>query len=220
MHNAPNFTIERDLLAKGKKIIAGADEAGRGALAGPLAVGLVIFPDHVIHHPPRELIETVRDSKLLTPQQRIEACKIIKKHARFFDVCVINHREIDRLNINGATEYALQKLVSRAKIFPDVVIFDGRFAFDVGCDFASIVNGDALCISIAAASIFAKVRRDRIMEKLDACYPEYGFARHKGYATVAHKKKIFENGPCPIHRRSYEPIKTICSTKNPHWKMQ
>lgn len=209
MRVMPTFNLERALLQKGKKIIAGADEAGRGALAGPLAVGMVIFPEDVINEPPNDLINAVRDSKMLSPQQRCEAFSIIEKFALACDVYLVNHRHIDMRNINGATEYALKKLVARAKIFPDIVLFDGRFSFDVGCEFTSIVDGDEQSFSIAAASILAKVRRDAVMEKLDILYPGYGFAQHKGYATAFHKKKIFENGPSPIHRRSYEPIKSM-----------
>ncbi len=206
---APHFDIERGLLAEGKRFVAGADEAGRGSLAGPLAVGLVVYPPKIILSPPSELIEVVRDSKMLSPRQRHAARDIIQTYALYCDVCLLSHRYVDMLNINGATCRALQKLVARFGTCLDAVIFGGNFSFDIGCEFVSVIKGDLISFSVASASIIAKVRRDGVMEKLESFYPGYGFARHKGYGTAAHREKIKEFGPCPIHRRSYEPVKSM-----------
>ncbi len=206
---APHFDIERRLLAEGKRVIAGADEAGRGALAGPLSVGLVVFPAEIIFSPPCDLTESVRDSKTLSPNQRLIARDIITKHALHSEVCLLNHRVVDMLNINGATCHALRNLVARSRIAIDTVIFDGRFSFEIGCELISVVDGDALCLSVAAASILAKVRRDEVMEKMDAYYPGYRFAAHKGYGTAEHRHNIALRGPSPIHRRTYEPVKSM-----------
>ena len=121
----------------------------------------------------------------------------------------MSHRVVDRLNINGATEYALRRLVTRMSSAPDTVLLDGKFRFEIGCELVSLVKGDATCLSVAAASIAAKVRRDLVMERFDARYPGYGFARHKGYGTEDHRACIAERGPCPIHRRSYEPVRSM-----------
>ncbi len=206
---APHFDIERRLLAEGKRFVAGADEAGRGSLAGPLAVGLVVYSLKIILSPPSELREVVRDSKMLSPRQRHAARDIIQKYALYCDVCLLSHRYVDILNINGATCRALQKLVARSHVPLDAVIFDGNFSFDIGCGLVSVIKGDVASLSVASASIIAKVRRDGVMEKLEAYYPGYGFAQHKGYGTAAHRETIKKLGPCPIHRRSYEPVKSM-----------
>lgn len=205
----PHFDVERGLLSRGLRVVAGADEAGRGALAGPLSVGFVIFPEEIILTPPLELVDAVQDSKILSPKQRLKAVDVIIRNVLFSDVCLINHRCVDALNINGATAYALKKLITRCPALPEVVIFDGKFSFDIGCELVSIVDGDAICLSVAAASILAKVRRDCVMERLELHYPGYGFAKHKGYGTAAHREIIKALGPCPIHRRSYEPVKSM-----------
>lgn len=209
MKSRPCFDIERKLLAEGRLVVAGADEAGRGALAGPLSVGMVIFPEEVILSPPPELSDAVRDSKTLSPKQRLAACDVIAAYSLCSDVCLINHRIVDSMNINGATAFALKKLVGRSRLVPDVVVFDGKYAFESNCEILPIVDGDAISLSVAAASILAKVRRDKVMEKLDVHYPGYGFARHKGYGTIEHRENIQKRGPSPIHRRSYEPVKSM-----------
>lgn len=206
---APHFNIERGLLAEGKRLIAGADEAGRGALAGPLSVSLVIFPENIIVSPPPDLLRVVKDSKVLSSKQRHVARGVIEKYTLHAEVCLLNHRFVDSMNINGATACALRKLFQHSLIKPEVIIFDGRFSFDIGCELISVIDGDSVCLSVAAASILAKVRRDGVMEKLDAHYPEYGFAQHKGYGTALHREIIKKLGPCPIHRRSYEPVKSM-----------
>jgi ribonuclease HII len=111
--------------------------------------------------------------------------------------------------VNGATEFALRRLVGNASTAPDAVILDGKFSFDIGCELILVIDGDAVCFSVAAASILAKVRRDCVMEKLDARYPGYGFAKHKGYGTALHRDIIMAHGPSPIHRRSFEPVKSL-----------
>lgn len=135
--------------------------------------------------------------------------EIIRHYSLRMDAELVSHRVVDRLNVNGATEYALRRLVARMASAPDTVLLDGKFRFEIGCELVSLVKGDATCLSVAAASIAAKVRRDLVMERFDARYPGYGFARHKGYGTEDHRACIAEFGPCPIHRRSYEPVRSM-----------
>ncbi len=190
--------------------MAGADEAGRGALAGPLAVGVALFSPETILNPPSDLLDAVRDSKKLSPRGRRKALEIIRKSCLIVETILVPHRIVDSLNVNGATEYALRQLVGRLTAAPDVVVMDGNFRFTIGCEFVSLVKGDSICLSVAAASIAAKLRRDEVMERMDARYPGYGFAGHKGYGTAEHLAAIKKLGPCPVHRRSYEPVRSMC----------
>ncbi|HQP47924.1 MAG TPA: ribonuclease HII [Spirochaetota bacterium] len=210
---AVSFDIESECCTNITAVIAGADEAGRGALAGPLAVGLVVYPRELFSHPPEELLHLVRDSKKLTHKGRIRALACIQIHALCVSTCLVSHRIVDRLNVNGATEYALRRLVAGLSICPDLVLMDGNFRLQVGVPVKSVVGGDGLSLSIASASIAAKVRRDSIMERLDVRYPGYGFSQHKGYGTAFHRHRIVEMGPSPVHRRTYEPVKSMhCPT--------
>ena len=170
---------------------------------------MVVFSEDIIVNPPAPLLSAVRDSKLLTPRRRQEALEIIRKYSLYLDTELVSHRVVDRLNVNGATEYALRRLVARMSPVPDTVVLDGRFRFTIGCELITLVKGDSICLSVAAASIAAKVRRDLVMERFDARYPGYGFARHKGYGTEEHRACIERLGPCPIHRRSYEPVRSM-----------
>ncbi|HON77753.1 MAG TPA: ribonuclease HII [Spirochaetota bacterium] len=208
-HVAVSFDIESEFYTDTTAVIAGADEAGRGALAGPLAVGLVVYPPELFASPPDDLLRLVRDSKKLTHKGRIRALACIEAHALCVSTCLVSHETVDRLNINGATEYALRKLVSGLSVCPDMVLMDGNFRFNVGVAMRSVIGGDGLSLSIASASIAAKVRRDYIMERLDGRYPGYGFGQHKGYGTVFHRAMIMEKGPSPVHRRTYEPVKSM-----------
>lgn len=170
---------------------------------------MVVFSEETIARPPQLLLSTVRDSKQLTPRRRLEALEIIKQHSLCMDTELVSHRMVDRLNVNGATEYALRRIVARMAGAPDTLVLDGKFRFDIGCELLSLVKGDSICLSVAAASIAAKVRRDLVMERFDERYPGYGFARHKGYGTEEHRALIERHGPCPIHRRSYEPVRSM-----------
>lgn len=189
------------LKAEGFTQIAGIDEAGRGPLAGPVVAAACILPEGVI-------FENLNDSKQLTPEQRellfdqITLCPGIA-----FGIGIIDVKTIDKVNILQATFLAMRKAVEALPIKPDYLLIDGNQLphFDIPTE--SVVAGDGLSISIAAASILAKVTRDRIMADLDAKYPEYGFKNHKGYGTEEHLKAIHLYGPSKIHRVSFEPIK-------------
>ena len=190
-------------------IIAGADEAGRGSLAGPLSVGLVIFDSSMFSSPVPEDLLSVQDSKKLSPARRSEALPLVERIAR---VALCEHVDadiVDRLNPNRATKYALDALLERSPVKPDLLLMDGTFKFDFSCSYRAVKKGDSLSMSIAAASIVAKVTRDCLMDSLDPLYPDYCFSVHKGYGTALHLEKIRAHGPSPIHRRSYEPVKSM-----------
>jgi ribonuclease HII len=209
VNNYISFEIEKKLLADGYNIIAGIDEAGRGALAGPLSVGLVIFNKSFIQNPTEEILLRIRDSKELSPQKRNKALKLIERESVCVKTAIISHQIIDKLNVNRATEYAVKLLLKKASPSPDIIIMDGNFKFNVGIPFIPIIKGDSKSISIASGSIAAKVKRDSIMDKYELIYPGYSFIKNKGYGTNAHRKAISELGPCLIHRRTYEPVKSM-----------
>ena len=199
---------ERRLKREGFLRVAGVDEAGRGPLAGPVVAAACALPDGV-------LFESLNDSKLLTPQQRerlfleITACPNL-----IFGIGVIEVETIDRLNILQATFLAMRKAVESMPIYPDYLIIDGTPIPHFEIPTESMVRGDSRSISIAAASILAKVTRDRIMGKIDQKYPKYGFKQHKGYATEHHLEAIRIWGPCAVHRKSFEPIKSFLKTQS------
>ncbi len=190
----PDFFPE---LTEGKNIlICGIDEAGRGPLAGPVAAGACILPaDHDILY--------INDSKKLSAKKREELYDVITKEAIAWNVALVEPEEIDRVNILQATYEAMRQAVAGLKTKPQAVVVDAVTIPDLGIPQCGIVKGDALCASIAAASILAKVTRDRLMEEYDRQYPAYGFAKNKGYGTAAHVAALKEIGPCPIHRRSF-----------------
>ncbi|MFA6234810.1 MAG: ribonuclease HII [Bacteroidota bacterium] len=193
--------IEYDLISAGITRFAGVDEAGRGPLAGPVVAAAVMFDPGVI-------IEGVADSKVLSAIQRETVAATIREKAISFGIGIASHEEIDAINILQATMLAMRRAITAMAHAPAFLLVDGnRFVHD-GIPFRTVVKGDALCFSIAAASILAKVERDAIMLRLDERYPQYGFARHKGYPTAAHVAAISEFGPCEIHRRSFT-VKSI-----------
>jgi ribonuclease HII len=206
--NNISFEIEKKLLSDGYNIIAGIDEAGRGSLAGPLAVGLAIFSRRIILSPPEELLSQIRDSKQLSPGKRNSALELINSTAVSYRCSIISHQLIDRLNINRATEYAVNELIDKITPRPDIIIMDGNFKFNVGIPILSVIKGDTKSISIASGSIVAKVTRDKIMEKYDLQYPGYLLFKNKGYGTREHQAAILKFGPCEIHRTTYEPTKS------------
>ncbi len=176
--------------------VAGIDEAGRGPLAGPVvAAAVIIAPDRRIRR--------LADSKLLTAERREELFHLIREHALAVGIGVVDHETIDRVNILRATRLAMLEAVHRLAIVPDLIITDFVALPDVGCPQRNLVDGDARCASVAAASIVAKVTRDRLMVDLDGQYPDYGFARHKGYGTPEHLAALDRHGLCPFHRRSF-----------------
>ena len=177
-------------------MIAGIDEAGRGPLAGPVAAGAVILPaDHDILY--------LNDSKKLSAKKRDLLFDQIKEEAVAWAVGLVEPERIDEINILQATYEAMRLAIAQLKVRPSVLVNDAVTIPGVQIPQIPVVKGDAKCISIAAASILAKVTRDRIMEEMDTLYPEYGFAKHKGYGTKEHMDAIRTYGPCPIHRRSF-----------------
>jgi ribonuclease HII len=176
--------------------VAGVDEAGRGPLAGPVvAAAVVIDPDR--------RIKRLADSKLLTPERRAELYDVIMARAIAVGVGVVDHVTIDRINILQATRVAMLEALHQLKVAPDLVITDFVALSGLACPQRNLVDGDARCATVAAASIIAKVTRDRIMLDVDGQFPDYGFARHKGYATAEHLAALDRHGPCPLHRRSF-----------------
>jgi len=203
---APTFRIEKELVCGGSRLIAGVDEAGRGALAGPLCVGLVIYESSIITSH-EGCILGIDDSKKLTHMKRLAGLEIIRSRALLATSILVPHPVIDRLNINGATKFALSRLIAGIPIKPEIIIMDGNFSFDLPVPVRSIPKGDEQSISIASASIVAKVHRDGVMDRFDRLYPAYHFTKNKGYGTALHLRVIAEQGITPIHRRSYEPVK-------------
>ncbi|MBP3737331.1 MAG: ribonuclease HII [Lachnospiraceae bacterium] len=196
MRSFENETASR-ILGRGLPFsICGIDEAGRGPLAGPVAAAAVILP------PDRD-ISFLNDSKKLSPKKRDELFDVICAEAVASSVTLIDAQRIDEINILQATYEAMRQAVSGLQTRPDVLVNDAVTIPGIDLPQAAVVKGDAKCISVAAASILAKVTRDRLMEEYDALYPGYGFAKHKGYGTAAHIEAIRTLGPCPIHRRSF-----------------
>lgn len=189
------LVFERECASCGARFIAGVDEAGRGPLAGPVTAAAVIMPLD-------DIIEGVNDSKKLSPKKRNVLYDIIREKAVAFAVECVDEKTIDKINILSATKLCMKRCLERLNVKPDAVLVDA-VALDYPSAIIPIVKGDAKSYSIAAASILAKVYRDRLMEKFDAEYPEYGFSKHKGYGTKQHIEAIKKYGPCPIHRRTF-----------------
>lgn len=192
--------FERTAARKGYERIAGVDEAGRGPLAGPVVAAAVILP-------PETPIPGLNDSKTLTPSQRDRLYDTIRKISRAHAVAVIDTETIDAINILQAARLAMKQAVERLGAQADYVLIDGNQPIDVSIGQQAIVGGDGLSLSIAAASVLAKVHRDRLMLEYHARYPQYGFDRHKGYGTRFHRERIRECGPCPIHRKTFKGVK-------------
>lgn len=190
------WEIEHACFAQGYSLVCGVDEAGRGPLAGPVCAAAVILP------PDLEL-PGLNDSKKLTDKKRRELYDLITEQAVAYGIALVDEKKIDEINILQATFCAMQEAVNALHTKPDLVLIDGNREPELPMDARSIVKGDSLSASIAAASILAKVTRDRLMEELDAAYPQYGFAVHKGYGTKRHYEALREFGPCPIHRMSF-----------------
>lgn len=191
---------EKKALEKGFFNIAGVDEAGRGPLAGPVVSAAVILP--VLSHLP-----DISDSKRLTPKKRVHLYEKIYDHAVSIGIGIIDAVEIDRINILQASLLSMAISVANLAPQPDCLLIDGLFSISSNVPQEPIPKGDALSISIAAASIVAKVTRDRLMERYHQDYPQFGFIKHKGYPTKAHKAAIRQHGCCPIHRRSFKGVK-------------
>lgn len=195
--------IEKEIYETGIETICGIDEAGRGPLAGPVVVAAVIMPKD-------SMIEGVNDSKKVSEKKREALYEQILEEAIAYGVGIIDQKEIDELNILNATKKGLTTALKELKVKPERILVDALNGIDtLGIPYTSIIKGDAKSYSIAAASIIAKVTRDRIMREWDELYPMYGFEKHKGYGTKMHIDAIKEHGLCPLHRLSF--VKNIVS---------
>ena len=189
---------ERALLAKGLQYIAGVDEVGRGPLAGPVVCAAVIMPLD-----DESIIVGVDDSKKLSAKKRETLAEEIKKRALAYTIVEVSEKEIDEINILEATKLGMKKALETLEIQPQSVLTDGNMTLNIDFPQRSVIGGDALCYSIGAASIIAKVYRDKMMDEYAKEYPQYAFDSNKGYGTAAHIQAIKEYGLCPIHRRTF-----------------
>ncbi|MEM7602252.1 MAG: ribonuclease HII [Verrucomicrobiota bacterium] len=203
----PDLKHENLLRQEGFGIIAGIDEAGRGPLAGPVAVAAVVLPDDYSH-------TVLNDSKQLTEKKRESLYEEITKDSQIqWASVMVEAEEVDRINILQATWEGMRRAFLKLRPSPDIALIDGKPVNDFPAPHRGLVKGDSLSLSIAAASIIAKVERDRLMLEYSSKFPEYGFDRHKGYGTALHKKALTKHGPCPIHRRSFAPVAEAAQLK-------
>ena len=208
----PSLDLEQDLHRQGYRWVAGIDEAGRGPLAGPVVAGAVVLPTGMAEVP--SWLGEVDDSKKLTARQRQRCLQELRLHAVGIGIGIAEQEEIDQVGIGDATRLALCRAVDNLLPFPDYILADYVPLLQAPVPHQALKGGDGRCYCIAAASIVAKVTRDKLMEEADKQYPGYGFARHKGYATRLHLRELAYRGPCPIHRRSFSPLrvsqKAVC----------
>ena len=196
------LNFEKQLYSEGKQLIAGVDEAGRGPLAGPLVIAAVVLPQDIF-------IAGLNDSKQLSASKRDLLYEEILAKALDIEVNIVSISNIDSLNIYAATQQGMAQVLTNLHCRPQAALIDAMPVHLPDMEIKSIIHGDALSASIAAASIIAKVTRDRIMERLDKVYPAYGFAHNKGYGSGAHMQALAEQGATRWHRRSYEPVKSM-----------
>ncbi len=201
------WELEHQACARGYRHIAGIDEAGRGPLAGPVVSAAVILPGGFS-------CPGIDDSKKLSEKKRDALFPFIMEKAVAVGIGLSTHTEIDRLNILQASLLSMKRAVADlvrrpGATDPDFLLIDGKFTLDMAVDQSAVVRGDSRSISIAAASIVAKVTRDRLMKDLHDRYPDYGFLQHKGYPTRAHKQAILRYGPCPVHRMTFKGVKEV-----------
>ena len=190
------WNIENEFFSKGIRLICGVDEAGRGPLAGPVCAAAVILPPNVE-------IPGLNDSKKLSDKKRRELFPIIKEQAIAYGIAMVDHKKIDEINILQATYLAMANAISQLSVKPELALVDGNRAGDFGVPVQTVVHGDSLSASIAAASVLAKVTRDDYMLEMAEQYPAYSFEIHKGYGTKAHYAALTQNGPSPIHRMTF-----------------
>ena len=200
MRSEATDSLERDAWTKGFRLVAGVDEAGRGPLAGPVVAAAVIFN-------PGASPDGIKDSKQLTPARSEKLFFNICEKAVAVGVGIVSEKVIDRINILRASQLAMRKALAGLNIRPDFMLIDGMRVPRITGAQKAIPDGDKLSVSIAAASIIAKVTRDRIMVEQDSVHPQYGFASHKGYGTRAHFSALEKYGPCKIHRFSFRPVR-------------
>lgn len=191
-----DYSFEKQFCSEGFRVICGTDEAGRGPLAGPVVAGACILPDGLV-------IEGLDDSKKLSEKKRERLYDEICEKAVAWSIGISTAAEIDEINILEASLQAMRRAVDGLSVRPDMILVDGNINRGFRLPAKAIVGGDGIVQSIAAASVLAKVTRDRMCLELDSKYPQYGFAKHKGYPTPAHKLAVYEYGPCPEHRRSF-----------------
>ncbi|MDD3113114.1 MAG: ribonuclease HII [Candidatus Izemoplasmatales bacterium] len=199
--------FEKELTDKGYHSICGVDEAGRGPLAGPVVAGAVILD-------PKHPIDGLNDSKKLSSSMRERLFQEIKKWAIASAVAIVSPETIDQINVLEASRLAMMKAIRQLTIAPDVVLSDFMELPELDVLVMSLVKGDSRSMSIAAGSILAKVTRDRLMEAWEVRYPEYGFAKHKGYPTKEHLAMLQRYGPCPIHRMSFKPVLLVTNQRS------
>ena len=198
----PTLALETLLAQSSGGLVCGVDEAGRGPWAGPVSAGAVILN-------PDDLPPGIDDSKALTEKRRATLEPEIKARALAWGVGFASAREIEELNIIGATGLAMCRAIAAMPIQPVAALVDGNYKFKLPCPIQTVVGGDGLSLSIAAASILAKTARDRVMVEMDALYPAYGFAGHKGYNAPVHSAALKRHGPCPEHRRTWGPVRAL-----------
>ena len=192
----PDYSKEQEYYAQGYKVICGIDEAGRGPLCGPVVAAACILPDGLY-------IEGLNDSKKLTEKKREKLFDIIKESALAYCIAEASVEEIDTLNILEADLLAMRRAIDGLSVKPDLALIDGNIARDFQIPAVPVIKGDAISMNIAAASILAKVTRDRMCIELDREFPEYGIAKHKGYGTKAHMDALRQYGPTKIHRKQF-----------------
>ncbi|MYC30081.1 MAG: ribonuclease HII [Chloroflexi bacterium] len=201
----PDFSCELSLFRQGLEVVAGVDEAGRGPLAGPVAAAAVVLPVGTSGDEP--WLQALDDSKRLSARQREAAFELINEHAAAVSVVEESAADIDRIGIGRAVIRAMLRAVKGLPVVPEHLLLDYVPIKECPYPYQTLVKGDARSYSIAAASIIAKVTRDRTMQQADSLYPGYGFARNKGYGTALHREQLALLGPCPLHRRSFAPLR-------------
>ncbi len=210
MGDPPSFLFEEDLWAQGAELVAGVDEVGRGPLAGPVVAAAVILPAKATF----PWLERVRDSKALSPRRREELSQRIRNQAIAFGIGVVPHHGVDALGIVKATCAAMQAALGELSTQPDFALIDAMHVPECSLSQRAIVRGDSLSLSIACASIVAKVARDRLMLDAERRFDGYGFAHNKGYATREHLDALIRLGPCAIHRRTFAPVRAcLCDSE-------
>jgi ribonuclease HII len=203
---APNLSFEGRLWESGINCVAGIDEAGRGALAGPVVAAALIIPSEPGQH---HTLTGLRDSKKLSPAERDTWLEILRQMALSWGVGMASHQEIDSWGIIPATRIAAHRALRQLSLAPEHLLLDYLFLPDCDIPQTSLIKGDERSLSIAGASIMAKITRDKVLIELDSSYPEYRFADHKGYGTPFHRTALERLGPCPIHRKSFAPLKGL-----------